>query len=86
MCQKAEGKKVQQLSSKYKSIPIECTDNTEKKRKNFSGRKVENCLYLFMIMMIDDSTTLQEEETQNSIMDRLENELSLTYLPAVSQL
>ena len=73
-------KVVQRLSLKYKFIPIGCTDGTEKKRKNFSCRKVENFFYLLMIMM-DDSTTLQEEQIQNKIMERSENELVLIYLP-----
>ena len=33
-----------------------------------------------LILMIDDLTTFQEKQTQNRIMERLENELSLTYL------
>ena len=71
---------VQRLKLKYKSIPIGCADDTEKRRKNFSRRKVENSLYLLMIMM-DDSTTLQEEQIQNRNMERSENELVLAYLP-----
>ena len=69
----------QQLSSKHKPFSIGFTDDTGKKRKIFS-RHVENYLYL-LIMMMDDSTTFQEEQIQNKIMGRLENEFSLTCLP-----
>ena len=69
----------QQLSSKRKPFSIGFTDDTGKKRKIFS-RHVENYLYL-LIMMMDDSTTFQEEQIQNRIMGRLENEISLTCLP-----
>ena len=71
---------VQRLSSKHKSILIGCTENTENKVKDFSRCNVGNSLHFF-IMMIDDSTALQEEEIQHSIMERLVNELSLTYIP-----
>ena len=57
-----------------------CAENIEHKVKNFSRRNVEYSPYL-LIMMIDDSTTLQEEQIQNRIMERSENELVLTYLP-----
>ena len=70
----------QLLSSKFKSIPIGCTEVTEHKGRNFSCRSVGSSFYL-LIMMIDDLTTLQEEQIQNRIMERSENELILTYLP-----
>ena len=70
----------QRLSSKYKSLPIRCTENAEHKGKMYSCRNVEMSLHL-LIMMMDDSTTIQEEQIQNRIMERLENERSLTYLP-----
>ena len=38
-----------------------------------------------LIMMMDDLTTFQKEQNQNSIMERLLNKLASTYLPAVSQ-
>ena len=69
----------QRLNSKHKIIPIGCTENTENKKKNFSRSNVGSSLYL-MIMMMDDSTTFQEEQIQNSIMEKLLNELALTYL------
>ena len=71
---------VQPLSSKYKSIPIGRTENTENNGKNFSGRNVGNSRYL-LIMMMDRSTTFQEEQIQNKIIERLANEFSLIYLP-----
>ena len=71
---------VQRLSLKHKCIPFGCTYDTENKGKIFRLRNVEKSLYL-LIMMMDDSTTLQEERIQNRIMERSENELVLTYLP-----
>ena len=71
---------VQRLSLKHESFPIGCTENSEHKGKNFSRRNVANSLHL-LIMMMDDSTTFQEEQIQNRIMERSENEFSLTYLP-----
>ena len=71
---------MQLLSSKYKSIPVGCTAITEHKGRNFSCRNVGSSLYL-LIMMMDDSTTLQDEQIQNRIMERSENDLVLTYLP-----
>ena len=66
--------------SKYKSIPVGCSDDTENKRKNFRRRNAENTLYI-LLMMMDDSTMFQEEQIQNRIMGRLENEFCLTCLP-----
>ena len=36
-------------------------------------------------MMMDDSIISHERQIESLSMERLENELSLTYLPAVSQ-
>ena len=70
---------VQRLSLKHKSISIGCTENNENKRKSFSRGNVENFLYLLM-MVIDDSTTSVEHQIECLSKDRLENEISLTYL------
>ena len=70
---------VQRLSSEYKFFPIGCTENIGNKRKNFDSPNFGNSLYL-LIMIMDDSTTFQEEQIQNRVMKRLENELSLTYI------
>ena len=70
----------QQLSSKRKPFFNGFTDDTEKKRKIFSRRNVENHLYL-LIMMMDDSTIFQEGQIQSRIMGQLENEFCLTCLP-----
>ena len=70
----------QRLSSKNKSIPIGCIENTENKKKNFSRCNVEKSLNL-LIMMMDNSTTFQEEQIQHKIMERLDNELFLIYRP-----
>ena len=78
----SEGKKqneAQQLSSERK-IFFRCTKNTENKRENFNCRNVGNSLYL-LIMIIVDSSTFQERQIQIKIMEILENEISLTYLP-----
>ena len=72
------------LNSKHKFIFIGCIENTENKMKNFSRRNVEKSLYL-LIMMMNDSTTFQEKQIQSRIMERLENELFLTFLLVVSQ-
>ena len=69
----------QRLISKYKSIPIGCIENTEHERKNFSRRNVEKMLFQLMMMM-DDLNTFRQKQIQNRIMERLENELFLTYL------
>ena len=71
---------MQRLTSKHKSLPVRCTDETENKGKNFRRRNLGNCLYLLM-MMIDGSTTSLERQMECLSMDRLENEISLTYLP-----
>ena len=73
----------QQLSLKRELLPIECTENTETKRKNFSRRNGGKSLYL-LIMMLDDSTAFHEEQIQSRNMEGSENELVLTYPPAVS--
>ena len=70
---------VQRLSLKHKSISIGCTENNENKRKTFSRGNVGNSLYLLM-MVIDDSTTSFERQIECLSMDRLENEISLTYI------
>ena len=78
----SEGKKqneAQQLSSERKFF-FRCRKNTENKRENFNGRNVGNSLYL-LIMIIVDSSTFQELQIQIKIMEILENEISLTYLP-----
>ena len=69
----------QRLSSPYKSPPIGCKDNIEHKEKNSSRRKVGNSLYL-LVMMMDDSIISPERQIESLSMERLENELSLTYL------
>ena len=69
----------QRLSSEHKSPPIGCTENTENKGKSFSCRNVGNSFYI-LIMMMEDSTTFQEEQIQNRIMGRLENNLLLINL------
>ena len=70
----------QQLILKRKLLPIESTENTETKGKDFSRLNGGKSLYL-LNMMLDDSTALHEEQIQNRIMERSENELVLTYLP-----
>ena len=70
----------QRLSSEHKSPPIGCKENIEHKVKNSSRRNVENSLYL-LVMMMDDSIISPERQIESLSMERLENELSLTYLP-----
>ena len=70
----------QRLSSPYKSPPIGCKESIEHKRKNSSRRNVGNSLYLLMMIM-DDSIISSERQIESLSMERLENELSLTYLP-----
>ena len=70
----------QRLSSPYKSPPIGCKESIEHKRKNSSRRNVGNSLYLLMMMM-DDSIISPERQIESLSMERLENELSLPYLP-----
>ena len=70
----------QRLSSEHKSPPIGCKENIEHKEKNSSRRNVGNSLYLLMMIM-DDSIISSERQTEILSMERLENELSLTYLP-----
>ena len=70
----------QRLSSEHKSPPIGCKENIEHKEKNSSRRNVGNSLYL-LVMMMDDSIISPERQIESLSMERLENELSLTYLP-----
>ena len=72
----------QRLKSKLKSIPIGCTEDTEKKRKNISCRNVENSLYrlMMMMMMMDNSILSRERQTECLSMERLENDLSFVNL------
>ena len=71
---------VQRLSLKHKSIPIGYTENIEHKGKNSSRCNVGNSLYP-LIMMMDDSIISSERQIEILSMERLENELSLTYRP-----
>ena len=73
---------VQRLSLKHKSTPIGCKENIEHAGKNSSRRNVGNSLYL-LVMMMDDSIISPERQIESLSMERLENELSLTYLPRV---
>ena len=68
------------LSSQHKSPPIGCKESLEHKGKNSSRRNVGNSLYL-LVMMMDDSIISSERQIEGLSMERLENELSLTYLP-----
>ena len=68
---------VQRLSLKHQSHPIGCTENTKNNWKNFS-RNVGQYLYILMIV---DSTISHGRQIECLSMERLENELSLTYLP-----
>ena len=70
----------QRLNSEHKSPPIGCKENIEHKEKNSSRRNVGNSLYLLVVMM-DDSIISSERQIESLSMERLENELSLTYLP-----
>ena len=70
----------QRLSSKHKSSTIGCKESIEHKGKNSSRRNVGNSLYL-LVMMMDDSIISSERQIESLSMERLENELSLTYLP-----
>ena len=70
----------QRLSSQHKSSPIGCKESNEHKGKNSSRRNVGNSLYLLMMIM-DDSIISSERRIESLSMERLENELSLTYLP-----
>ena len=70
----------QRLSSQHKSSPIGCKESIEHKRKNSSRRNVGNSLYLLMMIM-DDSIISSERQIESLSMERLENKLSLTYLP-----
>ena len=70
----------QRLSSPYKSPPIGCKENIEHKGKNSSRCNVGISLYP-LIMMMDDSIISPERRIESLSMERLENELSLTYLP-----
>ena len=70
----------QRLSSQHKSPPIGCKENIEHKEKISSRRNVGNSLYL-LVMMMEDSIISPERQFESLSMERLENELSLTYLP-----
>ena len=70
----------QRLSSPYKSPPIGCKENIEHEGKNSSRSNVGNFLHL-LVMMMDDSIISHERQIDCLNMKRLENELSLTYLP-----
>ena len=70
----------QRLSSEHKSPPIGCKENVEHKEKNSSRCNVGNSLYP-LIMMMDDSIISSERQIEILSMERLKNELSLTYLP-----
>ena len=70
----------QRLGSPYKSPPIGCKESIEHKGKISSRRNVGNSLYLLMMIM-DDSIISSERQIESLSMERLENELSLTYLP-----
>ena len=70
----------QRLSSEHKSPPIGCKENIEHKEKNSSRRNVGKSLILLMMIM-DDSIISSERQIESLSMERLENELSLTYLP-----
>ena len=70
----------QRLSSQLKSPPIGCKESLEHKGKISSRRNVGNSLYLLMMIM-DDSIISSERQIESLSMERLENELSLTYLP-----
>ena len=70
----------QRLSSEHKSPPIGCKENIEHKEKISSRRNVGNSLYLLMMIM-DDSIISSERQIESLSMERLENELSLTYPP-----
>ena len=71
---------VQRLSLKHKSPPIGCKENIEHEGKNSNRSNVGNSLHL-LVMMMDDSIISHESQIENLSMDRLKNELSLTYLP-----
>ena len=70
----------QRRNSNHKFIPIECIENTENKRRNFSHRNVETSLYLHM-MLVDDSTIIRERQIKCLKIERLGNEFTLTYIP-----
>ena len=70
----------QRLSSQHKSPPIGCKENIEHEGNNSCRRNVGNSLYL-LVMMMDDSIISSERHIESLSMERLENELSLTYLP-----
>ena len=68
------------LSSQHKSPPIGCKESNEHKGKNSSRHNVGNSLYL-LVMMMDESIISHERQIESLSMERLENELSWTYLP-----
>ena len=67
------------LSLQHKFPPIGCEESIEHKRKNSSRCNVGNSLYL-LVMMMDDSIISSECQLESLSMERLENELYLTYL------
>ena len=71
---------VQRLSLKHNSPPIGCKENIEHEGKNSSRSNVGNSLHL-LVMMMDDSIISHERQIESLSMERLENELSLTYFP-----
>ena len=71
---------VQRLSLKHNSPPIGFKENIEHEGKNSSRSNVGNSLHL-LVMMMDDSIISHERQIESLSMERLENELSLTYLP-----
>ena len=71
---------VQRLSLKHNSLPIGFKENIEHEGKNSSRRNVGNSLHL-LVMMMDDSIISHERQIESLSMERLENELSLTYFP-----
>ena len=70
----------QRLSSQLKSLLLDAKRALNTKEKNSSRRNVGNSLYL-LVMMMDDSIISSERQIESLSMERLENELSLTYLP-----
>ena len=71
---------VQRLSLKLNSPPIGCKENIEHEGKNSSRSNFGNFLHL-LVMMTDDSIIFHERQIESLRMERLENELSWTYLP-----
>ena len=68
------------LSSQPKYPPIGSKESIEHEGKISSRRNVGNSLYL-LVMMMDDSIISSDRQIESLSMERLENILSLTYLP-----